>query len=255
MSNFHLFTDADRDACLPTIDFLLECAEVARNEGLLFLDEFVHEHDNYFLKFVMSMISDMNITLSSDAPDREEIKNIAANLINSQNYKGKKLLECLIIIEAILAIQAGSSHRILEMKLLAYLGEDYLKKRGFSHPTEDKPPVYSYFLVRLHTTVPEHSLQECKEFENTILNLCDDDLRQKILMETEQRWWAKALKGCGEAVAKKIENHLSRRLEHMISEDIQFMGEIDVSEILDAQNKILNVISRLAGKGDIPLNV
>jgi len=243
-TNTHTFTDSDRDACLPIIDFLVECADVAKNEGTLALHELVYEHDNYFLKFAMSMIA--------DGFDPEYVKNVSTILVNSENHTGQELLERKIITEAVLSIQTGEHPRAMEMKLFAYLGENYLKKRGYSHPPEHKPPKSAHFLVRLHTVVAENSLPECKKFEKAVLALSDDALRQ-VIMETEQRWWVKALKGCGEDVAKKIGNNVSRRLEKMIAEDIEYIGTLDTAVILDEQSKIMNVISRLTGAGDITL--
>jgi len=69
---------------------------------------------------------------------------------------------------------------------------------------------------------------------------------QKVVAKIDQKCLVVALKGCGEAVAKKVGNNLSRRLEKMIAEDIEYMGAVDTAVILDEQNKILDVINKLA---------
>ena len=48
-----IFTNEEREACLPIIDLMTECAIVARREGVLALEEFSIKKGNDFLTFAM----------------------------------------------------------------------------------------------------------------------------------------------------------------------------------------------------------
>lgn len=74
---------------------------------------------------------------------------------------------------------------------------------------------------------------------------------QRILKEVDNRELAVALKGSTEEVNKVIFGNVSKRLEEMIREDMEFMGPVRVREVLDNQQKIVNIIRRLEDAGEI----
>ncbi|MDR1620027.1 MAG: flagellar motor switch protein FliG [Clostridiales bacterium] len=76
---------------------------------------------------------------------------------------------------------------------------------------------------------------------------------QRVLREIDNRDLAVALKGAGAEgeVAKIIFSNVSKRLQEMIKEDIEFMGPIRVRDVEEAQQKIVNVIRRLDEAGEI----
>jgi len=189
-----------------------------------------------------------------DGIDPEYVKDVATILIKSENHIGHALLERKIITEGVLSIQRGEHPRALEPKLLAYLGEEYLKKRGFCCLSESEYPVVVRKLrVRIASVAGKSPLPECVAFDNTILALSHNDLQQ-VILETDRCCLAVALKGCGEAVAKKIDSNIALRLGAMIVEDMEYMDSAGVSEILEEQCKIMNIINRLAEVGAIVLS-
>lgn len=74
---------------------------------------------------------------------------------------------------------------------------------------------------------------------------------QRILKEVDSRELAVALKGATEEVTKAIFANVSKRLEEMIREDMEFMGPVRVREVLENQQKIVNIIRRLEDAGEI----
>lgn len=74
---------------------------------------------------------------------------------------------------------------------------------------------------------------------------------QRVLKEIDNRDLAIALKGSTNEVTKVIFNNISKRLQDMIKEDIEFMGPIRVRDVEEAQQKIVNVIRKLDDSGEI----
>jgi len=74
---------------------------------------------------------------------------------------------------------------------------------------------------------------------------------QRVLKEIDNRDLAIALKGSNAEVSKVIFNNISKRLQEMIKEDIEFMGPIRVRDVEEAQQKIVTVIRKLDDSGEI----
>ena len=74
---------------------------------------------------------------------------------------------------------------------------------------------------------------------------------QRVLKEIDNRDLAVALKGATKEVTKVIFDNLSKRLQEMIKEDMEFMGPIRVRDVEEAQQKIVNVIRKLDDAGEI----
>ncbi len=74
---------------------------------------------------------------------------------------------------------------------------------------------------------------------------------QRVLREIDNRDLAVALKTAGKEVTKAIFDNISKRLQEMITEDMEFMGPIRVRDVEEAQQKIVNVIRRLDDAGEI----
>ena len=236
MSVLSSFTNEDKEACLPIIDFLVKCANYARKEGILALEDMVEEHDCYFMKFALMLVV--------DGVEPFLVKGMLENLMSTENHTGSALLERILITEGVLQLQAGQQYHLVEMMLLSFLGESFLQKRGF--------PNYQSEIVRhLDDAVNEDPLPECVVFDSSIRAIHDKYI-SRILTEIETKYLPVALKGCGKATAKKIRKHLSERMELVMVGDLEYMY-VEISEILEAQNKIVAVIKRLADYREISL--
>ena len=81
----------------------------------------------------------------------------------------------------------------------------------------------------------------------------DDRSIQTLLREVDSNDLPKAVKGADQAVREKIMRNMSRRASEMLSEDIDAVGPVRVSEVEAAQKEILSVVRRLADEGQIQL--
>lgn len=74
---------------------------------------------------------------------------------------------------------------------------------------------------------------------------------QRFLREVDNNDLALALKSVSEEVANVIFSNMSKRLQEMIKEDMEFMGPVRLRDVEEAQQRIVNVIRRLEDAGEI----
>ena len=74
---------------------------------------------------------------------------------------------------------------------------------------------------------------------------------QRVLKEVDNSELTVALKNATEEVQKCIFDNMSKRLQEMIREDMEFMGPVRVRDVEEAQQKIVNIIRRLQDSGEI----
>ena len=80
----------------------------------------------------------------------------------------------------------------------------------------------------------------------------DRDL-QRILAEVDQRDLALSLKGADEALGAKLLGNVSERVRGAIQEEMQFMGPVKVSEVEDAQQRVVERAQDLEAAGAVSL--
>lgn len=79
----------------------------------------------------------------------------------------------------------------------------------------------------------------------------DDRSIQKWLREVETQDLAKALKGTDAEVQDKIFRNMSQRSAAMLREDMEFMGPVRKSDVLETQKKLIGILKRLNEEGEI----
>ncbi|MDL2289333.1 flagellar motor switch protein FliG [Clostridia bacterium OttesenSCG-928-F22] len=77
---------------------------------------------------------------------------------------------------------------------------------------------------------------------------------QRVLREIDNRDLAVALKGSTEEVSKVIFDNVSKRLQEMLKEEIEFMGPVRVRDVEESQQKIVNIIRKLEDAGEIVIS-
>ena len=82
----------------------------------------------------------------------------------------------------------------------------------------------------------------------------DDRAIQKWLREVDQQDLAKALKGLENEIQDKVFRNMSRRVATMLREDMEFMGPVRQSDIIETQKKLIGILSRLEEKGEIVIS-
>ena len=88
---------------------------------------------------------------------------------------------------------------------------------------------------------------------NVLITL-DDRSLQKWLREVETQDLAKALKEPDAAVQDKIFRNMSQRAAAMLREDMEFMGLIRKSDVIEAQKKLIGILKRLNEAGEIVIS-
>ncbi|NKF50221.1 flagellar motor switch protein FliG [Shewanella sp. WXL01] len=101
----------------------------------------------------------------------------------------------------------------------------------------------------------EEMAQQIQDLMFVFDNLIDVDDRgiQALLREVQQDVLMKALKGADEALKEKILGNMSKRAAELLSDDLEAMGPIRISEVEVAQKEILSIARRLSDSGEIML--
>ncbi|HEV2294368.1 MAG TPA: flagellar motor switch protein FliG [Tepidisphaeraceae bacterium] len=86
-------------------------------------------------------------------------------------------------------------------------------------------------------------------FEDILL--VNDKGIQSVLKEVDNEALSLALKTASEDLKQKIFKNMSERASQLIQEDMQFMGPVRVSDVEQAQQKIVDIVRRLEDSGDI----
>jgi flagellar motor switch protein FliG len=77
---------------------------------------------------------------------------------------------------------------------------------------------------------------------------------QRVLKDVDNADLTVALKSATEDVREMIFANMSKRLQDMIKEDIEFMGPVRVRDVEEAQQRIVNVIRKLQDSGEIVIS-
>ena len=140
------FTDEEKEACISTIDRLLELANKARREGILSLEEDADtEQKNLFLKY------GLEVFMSADI---DETRKVLQNLIWADNCTGSELLKRFIILEGLTSIIQGENPRLLEFKLTALLGEKYIIS-VWENARKESQEAYKMYIKSLEKSIVE----------------------------------------------------------------------------------------------------
>ncbi len=86
-------------------------------------------------------------------------------------------------------------------------------------------------------------------FEDILL--VDDKGIQVVLKEIDNEELALALKSASEELKEKIFRNMSERAATMIQEDMEYMGPVRLSDVENAQQRIVDVVRRLEDAGEI----
>lgn len=145
---------------------------------------------------------------------------------------------------------------VLERKLSKVINQDFTTAGGVKALVEVLGKVDRSTEKTILESLEEQSPELADEvrrlmflFEDIVL--LDDRSIQQVLREVDGKDLAIALKGQGENVQEKIFKNMSSRAAEIIKEDLEFMGPVRVSQVEEAQQKIVAVIRKLEDAGTI----
>ena len=97
----------------------------------------------------------------------------------------------------------------------------------------------------------EEILKRMFVFEDIVM--LDDRAIQRIMREVDSQELAKALKGTDAEVQNRIFKNMSKRAASMLKEDMEYIGPVRLSDVENAQLKIISIIRHLEETGEIIL--
>lgn len=145
---------------------------------------------------------------------------------------------------------------VLEKKFSSMATQDYASTGGIDSIVEILNSVdrgtEKYIMETLEIDNPELAeeiSQKMFVFED-IISL-DSVSIQRFIREVDNDDMTVALKGSTDEVKDIIISNMSSRMGEMIEEDMEFMGPIRLSDVEEAQQKIVGIIRRLEEAGEI----
>jgi flagellar motor switch protein FliG len=100
------------------------------------------------------------------------------------------------------------------------------------------------FYNKLHKKIMEYKEKNNIFFFEDILSFRDEELRDNIQKKMDIREIAMAVKGADEAIANKIMKNLSKRVQEMVMDDLQYLESATREQIDEAQNEIMMALMK-----------
>jgi len=145
---------------------------------------------------------------------------------------------------------------ILEKKLSAVVSQNFAAAGGLDSIVEILSSVDRGTEKNIMDTLDFEDAELAEEirkkmfvFEDIIT--LDSTSIQRFIREIDNKEMAIALKGSTDEVADIIYTNMSKRMAEMIKEDMEFMGPVRLSDVENAQQKIVNTIRALEETGEI----
>lgn len=130
--------------------------------------------------------------------------------------------------------EAGGVESIAEILNLA----DRATERGILESLEEEDP-----------DLVEHIRRLMFVFEDILL--VNDKGVQKVLKEVSNDDLALALKNASDELKAKIQKNMSERAWALITEEMEYMGPVRVSDVEAAQQRVVDIVRRLEDAGEI----
>jgi flagellar motor switch protein FliG len=86
-----------------------------------------------------------------------------------------------------------------------------------------------------------------------LTKLSDKDI-QTVLKNVETPQWAMALKGASAELKQKILGNMSQRAAAMLTEEMDYLGSVRLSEVEQVQQQIVDIVRRLEDAGEITVH-
>ncbi len=83
--------------------------------------------------------------------------------------------------------------------------------------------------------------------------LSDKDI-QTVLKNVETAQWAMAIKGASAELKQKILGNMSQRAAAMLTEEMEYLGAVKLSEVEQVQQQIVDIVRRLEDAGEITVH-
>lgn len=220
---------------------VLDLSKAAHRKGLLELENCLDLVASKYLK------KGLKLLLFGIEPPM--LRHILEDYILAGDYKGKELLEHIIIMEGLLLIQSGEYPWVIREKLSAFFGEEFIDEieSRFGAATNLNKRLTDFLASIKDKTLYS---SETKLLEADIKKMSSRSL-QRLLREVDIMVLAIGMKGSSGKIQSKIVNHLSSMSKIILFEILDLINDLSISQIIDAQNKILEISKQLRVEGEI----
>jgi FliG C-terminal domain len=231
--------ETEKKECMALVAEIVSMANKAKRNGLLSL---VHEAEEtpYFL-----LRKGLQLVLEGVNPGI--VKKTLQYYILSGKYQGKALLERCLIMEGVIAIQHGINPTVIRELLLSLFGEGASANYELQYADDKRNRLNTFFkeIEKYRAITPLGA-----KLGHTIMQL-DDQSIQKCLKEISTVDLARALKGIEGKAQIKVFKNLPKRSAAILQETVEHLDLMRESEMNEAQEKVLLIISGLEAQGDI----
>lgn len=225
-----------KQQCLHLIANILVLAKKARSLGLLSLIEYIEDCSTPFLRKGLQLIVD------GEKP--HAVREILEIAIMAGGFRGKELLERCIILEGLMAVQAGLNPKSIKEMLLSFLGEECA--RTFEAEFSDNAGGdMDTFLKTLEQSQPPSPAPS--NLNRLIGHLGDEDM-ELCLKEISTTDLAKSFKSLNAKTQKRIFNTLPKRSAAFLREALEQMDAVTPMEMAEAQERIEAVLKDLKAR-------
>lgn len=241
-------TEEEKKILFQTISHIIQCAHVARREGLLALEEFAYALDEEL--FVNKFFKDA-IILVCDGTDPDVLETLLSRDILIARPDSLDGYACYIAMRGILNVQMGENPYILREEMIHLLPVG-IRTEARTHLEEVEESICSEVRERrldeIPRLFPKHSPNPflCV-FNEKITSLSDEQI-QRALREIPNQELCIVLSFTPTEIRNKIFNNVSRRLQGMFAEDMHYYEE---NELMQALHKVMCIFQVLEASGEV----
>ena len=235
-------SEAEKKECMALVAEIVSMATKAKRNGLLSLVQDAEETSHFLLRKGLQLIL--------EGVNPQMVEKSFQYYILSGKYHGKELLSRCIIMEGVLAIQSGVNPTIIKELLVSLFGEACYEtyEIEFGDKKNDRLRAFFKKIEKSRAATPLSS-----KLGHTIMQLNDQSIQQ-CLKEISTVDLARALKGIEGKAQIKIFNNLPKRSAAILQETVEHLDLMRESEMTEAQEKVLIIISSLEERNDIRLS-
>ena len=146
--------------------------------------------------------------------------------------------------------------RVLERKFSAMGSDDYTTVGGIQAIVDIINSVDIGTEKRILSDLESKNSELAEEIRRRMF-VFDDIVKldsraiQRVLKDTDNKELTVALKGSSKEVMEIIMSNMSKRLQDMIKDDLEYMPPVRIRDVEEAQQKIVNTIRKLEDMGEI----
>ena len=226
-------SDAEKRECMALVAEVISMANKAKRNGLLSLVQEADETSHFLLRKGLHMVL--------EGVNPQMVEKTLEYYVLSGKYRGKELLTRCIIMEGVLAIQTGVNPNIIKELLLSLFGEKNYNAYEVEFGGGKNERLKSFFnkIKKSRAATPLSS-----KLGHSIMQLNDRSIQQ-CLKEISTVDLARALKGIEGKAQIKVFKNLPKRSAAILQETVEHLDLMRESEMTEAQEKVLLIISSL----------